>query len=166
MVYLSFLILLIARSLVDDITYHKIDSQLFVWAKVSKRKIGRRLDPKRAHRSIRREGLGPTPSNLRKVQIKGPSQGRGKSWEIKQKTGVIRPCIRQCMAKGTVRPVHGSGRVSLGPKPNSTWLDRIAGFRTRIRPNIWVGSDDSSNRVTSSELSSLGLRLGRNFSHS
>jgi len=41
----------------------------------------------------------------------------------------------------------------LGPKSNSTRLDRVAEFQTRIRPNIRVGSDISGNRLDGLELS-------------
>ena len=63
--------------------------------------------------------------------------------------------------------VHRSGHVGLGPKLNSTWLDRVAECRTRIWSHIWVGFDVSTNhQVGVVSLSSLGLRLGWNFWHS
>ena len=51
------------------------------------------------------------------------------------------------------RAAHGSGRVGFGPKLNSTWLDRVTEFRTRIQSNIQVGSDFLGNRLSESKLS-------------
>ena len=51
------------------------------------------------------------------------------------------------------RTVHRSGWVGFGPKLNSTWLDWVTEFRTRIQPNIQVGFDFLGNRLSGSKLS-------------
>ena len=66
---------------------------------------------------------------------------------------------------GISRAVHGSGRVGLGPDPDSTRLDWVMENETCNQPNIWVRPGGSGQRLNGSDSSvrRVWAEIGLNF---